>query len=63
MALRWSPAFQEGGAVLAAYRETRAALREQAMLRRCSWQRIIEHIRRNGSLPWLTEHLALKYGL
>jgi len=58
-----NPAFQERGAGLAAYMETRAALRKPTMLRRCSWQRIIQHIRHNGFLPWLTEHLALKYGL
>lgn len=58
-----NPAFQERGDGLAAYMETRAALREPTMLRRCSWQRIIQHIRHNGFLPWLTGHLALKYGL
>lgn len=58
-----NPAFQEGGDGLAAYLETRAALREPTMLRRCSWQRIIQHIRYRRLLPWLTEHLALKYGL
>ena len=58
-----NPAFQEKGNGLAAYVETRAALRKPAMLRKCSWQRITQHIRHHGSLPWLTEHLALKYGL
>jgi hypothetical protein len=33
------------------------------MLRRCSWQRIVQHIRQKGILPWLAEQLALKYGL
>jgi hypothetical protein len=60
-----NPAFQEGGKGLAAFVATRAALQEQepAMLRKCSWQRIVRHLRNEGILPWLTEQLALKYGL
>ncbi|MFO7683404.1 MAG: hypothetical protein R6X34_25500 [Chloroflexota bacterium] len=58
-----NPAFQERGNAFAAYMETQAALREPTMLRKCSWQRIIKHIRSCGSLPWLTEHIALKYGV
>ena len=58
-----NPAFQVGGAGLDAYRQTSAALLEPTMLRRCSWQRILQHLRQNGVLPWLTERLALKYGL
>ena len=58
-----NPAFQEGGAALAAYAETRAALREPAMLRRCSWQRIVSHVRQTGVMPWLVDELALKYGM
>jgi hypothetical protein len=58
-----NPAFQEQGNAYAAYLETQAALRKPTMLRKCSWQRIIEHIRRCGSLPWLAEHIALKYGV
>jgi len=58
-----NPANHEGGNCHAAYMETRAALREPTMLRKCSWQHIIQHIRRRGLLPWLTESLAFKYGL
>jgi hypothetical protein len=58
-----NPAFQVGGSALDAYIETRQALREPTMLRKCSWQRIIHHIRNGGFLTWLTEQLALKYGL
>jgi len=57
-----NPAFQEGGNGLIAYTETRNALREPMMLRKCSWQRIVQHMRDNNILPWLTEHLAQKYG-
>jgi hypothetical protein len=58
-----NPAFQEQGNALVAYRETQLALRKPTMLRKCSWQRIIERVRSCGSLPWLTEHIALKYGI
>ena len=58
-----NPAFQEGGKGLAAFAATREALWEPTMLRKCSWQRIVRHLRNEGILPWLTEQLALKYGL
>ena len=58
-----NPAFQKLGEGLAAYTETRAALRKPTMLRSCSWQRIVQHIRNKGVLPWLTENLSFKYGL
>jgi hypothetical protein len=58
-----NPAFQEKGDGLSAYWDTRGALKKPGMLRRCSWQRIVQHIRQNGILPWLPDMLALKYGL
>ena len=58
-----NPAFQEGGKGFRAFAATRLALREPAMLRKCSWQRVIQYMRNEGTLPWLTEQLALKYGL
>jgi hypothetical protein len=58
-----NPAFQKNGKGMKAYVETQDALREPTMLRKCSWQRIVKYIRENNLLPWLTEELALKYGL
>lgn len=58
-----NPAFQKGGKGFIAFAETRQALQEPTMLRKCSWQRIIQHMRNKGILAWLTEQLALKYGL
>jgi hypothetical protein len=58
-----NPAFREGGSAHSAYTETQQALLEPSMLRKCSWQRIIRHIRAKRLLPWLTDQLALKYGL
>ncbi len=58
-----NPAFQIGGDGLIAYTETRKALREPMMLRKCSWQRIVQCMREKDVLSWLTKNLALKYGL
>lgn len=58
-----NPAFQKGGKGSGAFAETQQALRELTMLRKCSWQRIIRHMRNRGILAWLTEQLALKYGM
>ena len=58
-----NPAFQKGGLGLIGYLETKKALREPTMLRKCSWQRIAQYLREKEVLPWLTENLALKYGL
>jgi hypothetical protein len=58
-----NPAFREGGKGFISYTETRSELQESTMLRKCSWQRIVKHLRENNVLSWLTENLALKYGL
>jgi hypothetical protein len=58
-----NPAFQKGGDGLIAFLETREALRVPSALRRCSWQRIINHLRNRMVLPWLTDQLDSKYGL
>lgn len=58
-----NPAFQKGGSGLQAYETTQQALQEPTMLCKCSWQRIIGHLRNKNILSWLTEELALKYGL
>jgi hypothetical protein len=58
-----NPAFQKAGDGLFAYLETRTALQEPTMLRKCSWQRIVQCLRENNILPWLIKNLSLKYGL
>ncbi|NLG28990.1 MAG: hypothetical protein GX557_13845 [Chloroflexi bacterium] len=58
-----NPAFQAGGLCQVKYERTRAAMLEPSMLRKCSWQRIVEFMRQARLLPWLSEQLALKYGL
>lgn len=58
-----NPAFQENGDGLSAYIETKQALKEPTMLRKCSWQKIVSHLRAQNILPWLIENLNSKYGL
>jgi hypothetical protein len=48
-----NPAFQDGGLGLIAYIETKEALQEPTMLRKCSWQRIVQHLRKIDVLPGL----------
>ena len=58
-----NPAFQKDGKGFVAFSATRQALQEPTMLRKCSWQRIVQHMRNKDILSWLTEQLALKYGM
>jgi len=57
-----NPAFQEGGKGFKAFKEVREALYEPALLRKCSWQRIVRDIVDRDDFQWLTDELALKYG-
>jgi hypothetical protein len=58
-----NPAFQFDGEGENAYLETKRALKEPTMLRKCNWQSIVQLMREKEILPWLTENLKLKYGL
>ena len=58
-----NPAFQQGGNGFTAFEQTRNALKVPGLLRKCSWQRIINHLRHETIIPWLAEQLELKYGL
>jgi hypothetical protein len=58
-----NPAFQVGGDGFRAFVETRQALKAAGLLKKCSWQRIVRHLKGKTILPWLTEQLELKYGL
>ncbi len=60
---RRNPAFQEGGRGLGAFLETQNALYNPRLLRKCSWQDIVSHLRKKDELLWLTEQLKIKYGL
>jgi hypothetical protein len=58
-----NPVFQKGGRGFEAYESIKAALRYPALFRKCSWQRLIGHLRGMSVLPWLTTELQIKYGL
>jgi hypothetical protein len=58
-----NPAFQLNGKGYISYYRTRNALFNPSMLRKCSWQKIVNCLRINNDLPWLTDQLSLKYGL
>ena len=58
-----NPSCQQYGDILRAYSETRDALIEPKMLRKISWQRIVNYIRDKEILPWLSEQIDLKYGI
>lgn len=58
-----NPAFVSDGAGRDAYEQTRGALREKKILRKCSWQRILRRLREDSDLKWLTDELSAKYGL
>ena len=58
-----NPAFMKDGHGLISYSEIITALKPPDMLRKCSWQKITDCIRQNKILPWLTDQLAIKYGL
>ena len=57
-----NPAFTNGGKALHSYNQTIHQLRDPRMLRKCSWQKIINLMRSKSILPWLTEELDKKYG-
>lgn len=58
-----NPAFQKGGKGCTAYEITKEALQEPQLLRKCSWQRIIKHLRNKDKFSWLVDQLKAKYGL
>jgi len=58
-----NPSFNTGGIGYKAYEQTKEALIQPQLLKKCSWQQIISRIRINGNLSWLGEGLEKKYGI
>jgi len=48
-----NPAFQKDGKGYKAFENTREALHEPQLLRKCSWQRSVNHIRGKNDFSWL----------
>ena len=57
-----NPEFQPGGAAHQAFEDVSALLKNKEMLRKCTWQALIEHLRTNKLMPWLSDGLEHKYG-
>ncbi|MCE1245451.1 MAG: hypothetical protein LWY06_02275 [Firmicutes bacterium] len=57
-----NPSFQSKGSGMDSFRETTKSLNRNTLLRKCSWQRILGHIRGKGILPQLTRKIGQKYG-
>jgi len=58
-----NPKFQKNGEAYSIFEDTRYYLRNPKNLRKCSWQKLIDHIRHKGEMGWLTEQLSFKYGI
>lgn len=58
-----NPACHPGGKIYKSYIETKEALQFPKMLKKISWQSIINFMREENLLLWLTEELNEKYGL
>jgi hypothetical protein len=58
-----NPSCQPNGKTLTAYKETKEALLDPQMLRKISWQRITDHMRKEMILPWFTYEIESKYGI
>jgi hypothetical protein len=57
-----NPSFQNGGDGNRQFDITKSALKNLALLRKCSWQNVVKLLREKEILKWLTDDLRLKYG-
>ena len=58
-----NPSFKNQGKGDIAYTLTKNSLINKKLLRKCSWQKIINYLRSNNELDWLTDEIKLKYGM
>lgn len=58
-----NPAFQPGGKGWTAWQNVREALRDPSLLQVCTWQQVVDVMRLDLELFWLTDSLQQKYGL
>ncbi len=57
-----NPAFQPGGKGFAEFNRVRSGLKRHELLRKCSWQIILEQLSSVHSVRWLAEAINAKYG-
>ncbi len=60
---RRNPEFAEGGRGFVAYQSVRTALKNPALLKRGTWQNLVDCLRQDKELDWLTSGLRDKYGV
>jgi len=58
-----NPSFKNQGKGDIAYTLTKNSLINKKLLRKCNWQKIINYLRSNNELDWLTDEVKLKYGI
>jgi hypothetical protein len=58
-----NPAYQEGGKGFEQLQKVKRALRDNTVLRTCSWQKLIRHISRDPDAEWLCNAVNAKYAL
>jgi hypothetical protein len=58
-----NPEFAEGGRGHAAFEAVGTALKDPALLTRVTWQSLVDCLRQDHELDWLTGALERKYGL
>ncbi len=58
-----NPSCSPTGKITAAYSRLRTSLKKPSLIRRCSWQSLLDRIRAESQLAWLAEAVNAKYGL
>jgi len=58
-----NPANHPDAAVGSAWAQVKGSLHSPGLLRRCSWQHLLGHLRRQQAATWLLQALETKYGL
>ena len=58
-----NPAFQARGKGWVAWQNVRSALKDPSRLQSCTWQQVVNAMRFEHNLSWLTDALSQKYGL
>ena len=56
-----NPAYQEGGKAFNQFQKVKRELKDNTVLRSCSWQKLIRHISRDPDADWLCNAVIAKY--
>ncbi len=58
-----NPEFQSGGKGSIAFSKVKEALKNPSLLQDCTWQQVMQFIRNEPKLDWLSDSVFEKYGL